>query len=292
VKPEVSILMAVWRPVAAWFRQAVESALGQQGCDFELVIVDDGNDEPLAPLLAGLDDGRLRVVRIEHGGQCAARNAGIENARGGWLRFADADDVLEAGSTARLLGLTERRDDVVAYGATVVCDEDLNPRRTIVSTLEGDVVDACLLGRFSVRHESMLFPKRAVEAAGGWAEGFAVSADWDFTLRVLEHVSVRGEQAPATYYRRHSQSQNSAAGVAAGEHARRRIIERYLDRHPAERGGRLARQAYSALYVDRALAYAAAGEPRSALDRLARAARLRPADAFRAMPSLLRVARR
>ncbi|MBA3844460.1 MAG: glycosyltransferase [Actinobacteria bacterium] len=277
--PEVTLTMAAWQVEPRWFLEAVESALGQRGCDLELIVVDDGSPDPVQEVLIGIDDPRLRVVRIEHGGTAAARNAGIAHAQGRLIRFLDADDVLELDSTARLAALIGDRDDVVAYGATVVCDEQLRPTRTIASSLEGDVVEACLLGRFDVRHVSMLFPRRVVELAGPWVGGYAISEDWDFVLRALEHSKVRAEPLAATYYRRHGASRTGAAGVAAGEADRLRVVQRYFERHPERRGTRFERTVLAATHLDRASAYAATGQRGAAATRLARAARLAPIPA-------------
>lgn len=276
MEPEVTLAMAAWSVEPHWFLEAVRSALAQRDCSLELVVVDDGSPEPIARLLAEVDDPRLRVVRIEHGGTAAARNAGVAHARGRFLRFLDADDVLEPGSTARLRRLIGNRDDVVAYGATVVCDESLRPTRTISSTLEGDVVAPCLLGRFDVRHVSMLFPRRIVDLAGPWVGGYQISEDWDFVLRALEHATVRSDTHPATYYRRHGGSRTGAANVAAGEDDRRRVVSRFFERHPEQRGTRLERRALAATQLDRGLAYASVGEHRLAAVRLLRASRLAP----------------
>jgi len=289
VTPDVTLVMPVWRPRVDWFRHAVESALAQEDCLCELVVVDDGNDEPVDALLSGVSDGRVSVVRVRHGGQAAACNAGIDRARGRYVRFVDADDALEPGSTARLLRLAAGRDDVISYGFTVVCDAELEPRRTIASLLEGDVVEACLLGRFDVRHESLLFPQRVIALAGNWADGFAVSADWDFTLRALEHAAVRLDPEPATFYRRHGESMTGVASVAAGEADRLRIVERFFERHPGLRGKRLERRAYASLYRDSAVAYAHLRNPRSALDRLVRSGRQEPLRAIATLPRLVRI---
>lgn len=274
--PDVTLAMAAWRPDGAWLREAVASALGQRGCTVEVVVVDDGSPDPVAGFLAGLVDPRLRVVRIEHGGTAAARNAGIAEAQGRLIRFLDADDVLDLESTARLAALIGQRDDVIAYGSTVVCDELLRPTATIASDLEGDVVVPCLLGRLRVRHVSMVFPRRVVERAGPWVGGFEISEDWDFVLRAVEHAVVRRDPATATYYRRHGRSRTGAADVEAGERDRARVIERYLERHPEHRGARLERAARAAADLDRASAYAAAGAAGTAVHRLARAAGSEP----------------
>ena len=92
--------MPAWRPREDWLRAAVASALDEEACPLELVVVDDGSEEPVAPLLEDVIDPRLRVVRIEHGGSAPARNAGGAASRGTHIRYVDADDVVEPGSTA------------------------------------------------------------------------------------------------------------------------------------------------------------------------------------------------
>jgi glycosyltransferase involved in cell wall biosynthesis len=264
--------MAAWRPQPDWLADAVASALDEGDVSVEVVVVDDGSPEPVAGLLSGFTDPRLRVIRIEHEGTAAARNAGIAAARGRLIRFLDADDLVAPGSTARLAALTEGRDDVIAYGTTVECDELMHPSHSIESTLEGDVVVPCLLGQLRVRHVSMVFPWRVVERAGPWVGGFNISEDWDFVLRAVEHAEVRADPAPATYYRRHGRSRTGTADVEAGERDRARVIRRYFERHPEQRGTRLERAARAAADLDRAAAYAAAGATGTAGRRLARAA--------------------
>jgi len=78
----VSLVMPVWRPRPGWLREAVVSALQEHACQIELIVVDDACEEPVAGLLAGIEDPRLRVLRIEHAGPYGARNAGIAAARG------------------------------------------------------------------------------------------------------------------------------------------------------------------------------------------------------------------
>ena len=235
--------------------------------------------------LGPVDDPRLRVVRIEHGGTAAARNAGIAHARGRLIRFIDADDVLEPDSTARLAALIGVRNDVVAHGTTVVSDEELRPLRMIASSLEGDVVVPCLLGKFDVRHVSMLFPRRVVELAGPWFGGYHISEDWDFVLRALEHATVRGGPGTATLLQPsrgrapaspRSRSARTAPGSSSGtSSATRNSAE------PASSARLLA-----AADLDPAAAYAALGHRRGRV-RLRRAARARPVQAASATAPLV-----
>jgi glycosyltransferase involved in cell wall biosynthesis len=262
--------MPAWRPRPDWLREAVRAALNQVGCELELVVVDDGSPEPVADLLRDFDDPRLRVIRTGHAGACEARNAGTAEAGGAYLRHIDADDMIEASSTARLLGLTEGRADLIAYGATMFCDEDLRPIWKMASRVQGDGTRACLLGRFTTRPHAFLFPRVVVEATGPWSTDLVVSEDWDFVLRALEHGSLRGTDEVATYYRRHPGG--VTANSAEGERGARLVIDRYFERHPEQRGTRLERQARARMFAHIGRVHLTHGEPMKGIGSLTRAA--------------------
>jgi glycosyltransferase involved in cell wall biosynthesis len=245
--PEVSFVMPVWQPNDEWLRRSVESALGQTGCDLELIVVDDGNPIPIRSVLDAFDDPRLHIVRVPHGGASAARNAGTAVAAAAHIRYIDADDVLSPGGTRRLL---DRADgSTIVYGVTEVCDESLTPVRRLESTVRGDATAECLLGRFDIRHVSMVIPAEVANAAGPWDPDLSVCEDWDFVLRCVELAAVEPIDAVVTSYRRHPDSATRAATAAgAWRHGQRRVVEKYLERHPAARHGALGREAWVTSY--------------------------------------------
>ena len=286
--PLVSLVMPVWRPRRDWLLQAVRSALAQRGCKLELIVVDDGNPEPLDELLAEVPDPALRLVRAPHGGPSEARNAGVEAAHGRLIRFVDADDVYEPGSTARLARLIGGDDDVIAYGRTVFCDEGLRPVWTMSTRLEGWIAAEAVLGRFRVRTQSMLFPAAVVRTAGPWDASFPVCHDLEFIARALEHARVRADPAVATYYRKHEGSVSS--DFERGDEDIRRVIEGYLERHPDRRGTSFERRAVAARHAVAARARAMRGMARPALRRLGQSLALDPREAaieaWAALPAL------
>jgi glycosyltransferase involved in cell wall biosynthesis len=285
--PLVSLVMPVWRPRRDWLLQAVRSALAQRDCELELIVVDDGNAEPLDELLAEVRGPALRLVRVEHGGPSHARNAGVEAARGRLIRFVDADDVYEPGSTARLARLIGE-DSAIAYGRTVFCDEELRPVWTMTTRLEGWIAAEAVLGRFRVRIQSLLFAASVVHAAGPWDPSFPVCEDLEFIARALEHAPVRPDPAVATWYRKHDES--ASADIARGDDGIARVIERYLDRHPDRRGSAFERRALAARHAVAARARATRGMPGPALRRLGRSLALDPREAaleaWAALPAL------
>jgi len=282
--PEVSLVMPVWKPEPAWFREAVGSALGQRGCSLEFIVVDDGNSVPVSQLLADVADPRLVIVRIAHGGVSRALNAGIGHARGEWIRFVGADDVLEPDSTARLVRLSGP-ERAIAYGSTLVCDTGLQPQRMIESAVQGEALLECLLGRFDVRIVSMLFPREVVAAAGPFDPAFEVNGDYDFVLRALEHAPVRGEQFVAMRYRRHGGS--ITAGPHAGKKRDLQALEKLLDRRPDLRGTRPERVARAAAHLNAARQLLLVGRRGAALREVAAALRV---DPRRSLPAAIALA--
>jgi glycosyl transferase family 2 len=245
--PLVSIVMCAWKPRPDWFHDAIASVLADD-CDLELIVVDDGSPEPVEALLGQFEDPRLRVIRIEHGGLSRARNAGIRAARGAYVRFADADDIVEPGGTRELLELADEK--TMAYGATQVCDESLRPLSVKSSQLEGWIAEQCLLYRFDIVHTSMLFPKRVLERTGEFDPTLRQCQDWDYVLRACEVAPVRGSQTVVTRYRRHTGS--TAANVEGALHFESLVVDRYFERHGDQAGTRLEREARAKLLIVRA----------------------------------------
>jgi glycosyltransferase involved in cell wall biosynthesis len=274
--PLVSLIMPVWQTRQDWLRTAVNSALEQRGSRVELIVVDDGNPDPVTDLLSGIADPRLRIVRTDHAGPSAARNVGVHEAQGDRIRFVDSDDVLDLDSTNHL-GSFMDGDDVIAYGGTLVCDEDLRPGRLIASTLQGHIANECLRGKFDVRLPALLFPRPVVDRAGPWDASFPVSEDWDFVLRALDHARVAGDRRVALYYRRHSRSVSRAASIAAGEKARRRLVAGYFERHPEHRAAE-RRRVWAATYMDCGVTYWDAGRYGKSIARLSQALLSAPAS--------------
>ena len=90
----------------------LSSVLSQGMADFEVILVDDGSsDGTLAEAERfARRDARVRVLTQENAGVSAARNCGLDAAKGEWVTFVDADDLLPEGAFATLLGAAE--DDV------------------------------------------------------------------------------------------------------------------------------------------------------------------------------------
>ena len=115
-KPLISIIMPVYNAQKT-LNESVQSVLAQTYPHFELILVDDGSrDESLALCrkLAG-EDGRIRVVAQENSGPAAARNAGLAQAEGAFLMFADSDDLLVPEACETLLNAVGDCDMAISH---------------------------------------------------------------------------------------------------------------------------------------------------------------------------------
>lgn len=92
-RPTFSVVIPVYER-AATVLPTLRSVADQTVDDWECIVVDDGSSdgEHLERVVADLADGRFRYVRRPNGGGGAARNTGVEAARGRYVAFLDSDD--------------------------------------------------------------------------------------------------------------------------------------------------------------------------------------------------------
>lgn len=115
--------MAAWSVVipahnaADFVGDAVRSALAQTERVTEVLVIDDGSTDATPEVLASLRDPRLRVIPQPNRGVAAARNRGIELARGDLLAFLDADDIWYPHKLAVQGAALRRHPEWVAAGA-------------------------------------------------------------------------------------------------------------------------------------------------------------------------------
>ena len=94
-RPLLSIIVPVY-DVERYLPKCIGSILAQTFTDFELILVEDGSPDNCPALCdaAAEKDARIRVIHQKNGGLSAARNAGLDAARGEWIGFVDSDDYI------------------------------------------------------------------------------------------------------------------------------------------------------------------------------------------------------
>jgi len=92
---------------------AVESLLTQDFADWEAIVIDDGSTDATAEVAGRLAcrDARVRVVRQKNGGVSVARNRGLDEARGEWIAWLDADDAYVPGALSHIAAIADANPD-------------------------------------------------------------------------------------------------------------------------------------------------------------------------------------
>jgi len=86
--------------------------------DCEIIVVNDGSADNIVEVLEqyAIAHPNVRLITKENGGASSARNLGIEQARGKYIVFVDADDYLSQGGLLRMIDLAEKyQADIVKY---------------------------------------------------------------------------------------------------------------------------------------------------------------------------------
>lgn len=156
--PDVSVIIPYHRH-GRYLTAAIQSALAATSRPLEVLIVDDGADEPGAARhlsSAVRQASEVRILRQTNAGVAAARNAGLDAARGRYVQFLDADDLLYPGKIDRQIDHLEARPELVAS----VC-------RYAVGDPDGAGLDHAhdTLSRFPLTAASFLYR---------WERGFSV----------------------------------------------------------------------------------------------------------------------
>ena len=131
VRGLVSVIMPVYNTPEEYLTSAVKSVLLQTYDTIELLIVDDGSGKECAAVCDSLRaDDRVKVLHIRNSGVSAARNEGLDEAKGEFITFIDSDDTL-AGNAIQIMVDGIADVDFVVIGCkhvrkTIVVDYEEN----------------------------------------------------------------------------------------------------------------------------------------------------------------------
>lgn len=125
----VSVIVPVYN-AAPYLTSCVQSVQVQTCSDWELILVDDGSADGSSILCDRLaaGDRRIRVIHKANAGVSAARNDGIEQAKGEYIAFLDADDLIHPQYLELLLqGIHRTGADISICGFQCFLDGEAAP---------------------------------------------------------------------------------------------------------------------------------------------------------------------
>lgn len=198
-QPLVSVIIPSYNS-ARFIRATLESVLKQSPAVFELIVVDDGSTDDSASIVASYE--AVRLIRQTNQGVAVARNAGLAIARGEYLVFLDADDVLLPGALeAGLNAFASHPECAFVYGHCQFIDA------------EGRLLPTPYRPRLTHDHYHKLLKQCVIQSPGvvmfrrQAVDGFAATVngveDWEIYLRISRRHPIHDHGRDVLQYRRH-----------------------------------------------------------------------------------------
>lgn len=165
---------------------AIESALGQDYPDKEVIVVDDGSTDSTGVFLKERYSGKIRYIYQENKEKSAARNRGIREAKGEFLCMLDSDDIMLPGAMKKMAGCFNAHPDADAvYGLTIRKRADGSIKKPPLerSYPDGDILDGYLKERL-INNNSFMIRRGIMLRYGMYREELTNREDFELILRL------------------------------------------------------------------------------------------------------------
>lgn len=211
--PLVSVVIPVYNKADVVAR-ALRSVCAQTFADLEILVVDDGSTDASLAAIAAISDPRIRVLTQPNRGESAARNRGIQSARGRFVAFLDADDEWLPLHLRESLRVLQSHPQLhwccCAYERRSVAGKRL-PSPALASTLpDGDFFDDYLLAGASAGlfcTNGMVVRRDVFDRVGLFDPSLRCGADQDMWFRIgLNFPRIGFSRAVTSIYRLHGTS--------------------------------------------------------------------------------------
>jgi len=204
--PTVSVIMSVYDG-EKWLAEAIESILEQTFTDFEFIIVDDGSQDGTAEIVRSYEtrDDRIRFFQLKKNvGKAAARNHGIEMARGEFVTGMDCDDVSLPARLEKQVAYLREKPEIGAVGTgALMTDAYLTPYHAFgLSEKHARIAYDLMLGPCVVG-TTVMMRRKIVRACGGYDVSMIRSADIELVSRLITRTRLANLTENLYLYRQH-----------------------------------------------------------------------------------------
>ena len=182
--PTISVIICTYNRHSN-LQIALDSVLQQDEKDFEVIIIDDGSDQPV--ILPQQD--KVRLFRTEHHGVGAARSVGLNAAQGIFVAYCDDDDEWKPNHLSTMMQYLIKNPDVsLVYGDSQWVQADVSPSSVAYSfDYDGTLLS---YGNYIFASDVMHRKSAALEV-GGFDSSLQAYEDWDLWLRMSQEHLIR-----------------------------------------------------------------------------------------------------
>ena len=170
-----------------YITDCLDSVINQTFPDWEIICVNDGSKDKTLEILELYRNNyseKITVISVPNAGASAARNTGLRLAKGDFIQFIDADDVITKDKFEKQIkGFSDEIDCVVSDRTVKSVDlsetiNEFNFNEINNNPLETAVTKIIITG-------NPIYRKQIVDALGGYNINLKSSQDWDFHIRLV-----------------------------------------------------------------------------------------------------------
>lgn len=203
--PKVSVIIPAYNALE-YLPLAVDSVIQQTFQNFELLVVDDGSSDGTVSWVNQTTDPRIKLISQTNRGASTARNTGIENSKGDYIAFLDADDLWRPSKLAKQV----KQLDLLPQAGLVHCwTEFTNAQgeqtgKLMTSHGEGDVWQEMVIYNLLRCGSTPMVRRICFEDLGKFDTTLKYAEDWDMWIRIAAHYEFSVINEPLVLYREHS----------------------------------------------------------------------------------------
>jgi glycosyltransferase involved in cell wall biosynthesis len=224
--PLISIITPCYN-AAPYLIDAIESVLVQSYPNFEWIIINDGSTDDSESIILSYLDKRIKYFKQKNLGNSVALNKGISLVTGDYVKFFDADDIMNPLHLEAQLNRLNGRMDVIASCAWGrFYDNNPNSAKFIPESVWCDMDSKrWIQNALSQKSDMMagwvwLIPKTIIDRVGGFEPTLSLNNDFEFSIRLLLAVKeVLFTPDAKIYYRTSNSSLSQSASEDAYEAA-------------------------------------------------------------------------
>lgn len=226
--PTLSIIIPTYNN-AYFLPDALDSVFAQNFPSLEIIVIDDGSTDETQTILTEYS-AQIRYLYQTNAGSAVARNTGLQLARGKYIVFLDADDVLLPGKLVEQVQVLEKRPSLgLVHSGWQIIDESGHVLRNVEPWHEIPELD---LGAW-VWHKpafmgAMMFRRSMLMQVDGFDAELRQSQDVDLLLRLgLAGCTAAWLHRPTYQYRIHAQS-TIRQNATAQHHYLMRVLDKFF----------------------------------------------------------------
>lgn len=172
-----------------WVERAITSVMAQTYPTIELLLVDNNSTDNTGAILLkykNLYADKITVYFEAKKGACAARNLGLQQAKGEWIQFLDADDeILPDKITNQLKLIYNDASVLILEGYTNIKTDIYGRTETSVINIADDIWVGLIKTKLGLTSAN-LWKRSAVIEVGGWDETLSSSQEYDLLFRIIK----------------------------------------------------------------------------------------------------------